>query len=437
MERPDTTLSKNLSPPISERKSGIRYRVLAMCVALAFVTYLDRVCISITAPHIMRELALSPLQMSFVFSAFTTAYALFEIPTGWWGDRVGTRRVLTRIVVWWSCFTALTAAAWNFSSLLIIRFLFGVGEAGAWPNVARTFSRWFPTRERGTAQGIFFMGAHLGGGLTPIVVTFMLAHLPWRAVFVIFASTGFIWAAAWHWWFRDEPREHRGVNETEAAWIEQDRSGQTERPRTPILRAALQSPSVWFLCLMYFTQTYGFMFFITWLPTYLQREKALTGFALSLLSGAPLLFSAAGDLAGGMVTDSLTRRFNLRIGRCLTGGLSLAFASFFLVAGIFTGNGLAAGVLIALAAMSSNFLLGASWGASLDLAGAHAGAISAAMNTAGQVGGILSPIAYALLTRNSGSSITPLLVMAALYFFGALCWWFIHPERPLLLSGAN
>jgi MFS family permease len=144
-------------------RSRVRYAVLAFCCALAAVTYLDRVCISVTANGIMRDLGLSELQMSFVFSAFTFAYGLFEIPTGHWGDRIGTRRVLTRIVAWWSTFTILTAGVFNYVSLLVVRFLFGAGEAGAWPNAARTFSRWFPATERGTAQGIFFMGAHLAG----------------------------------------------------------------------------------------------------------------------------------------------------------------------------------------------------------------------------------------------------------------------------------
>src|SRR5215475_6369959 len=154
--------------------SRVRHRVVGLAVLLAAITYLDRVAISLTAKPMMRDLGLDTVQMSFVFSAFTLAYGLFEIPTGWWGDRIGTRRVLTRIVVWWSSFTIATAAAFNYGSLLIIRFLFGAGEAGAWPNAARTFSRWIPLTERGTAQGIFFMGAHLGGALTPFLVTSML-----------------------------------------------------------------------------------------------------------------------------------------------------------------------------------------------------------------------------------------------------------------------
>src|SRR5262245_2659500 len=145
-------------------RSRVRYRVLAFTVALAGITYLDRVCISQTAGDIRRDLGLSKEQMGLVFSAFTIAYAIFEMPTGAWGDRIGTRRLLTRIVVWWSSFTIATAAAFNYASLLLVRFLFGMGEAGAFPNVSKTFSRWFPAAERGTAQGIFFPRAPLPAG---------------------------------------------------------------------------------------------------------------------------------------------------------------------------------------------------------------------------------------------------------------------------------
>src|SRR4051812_23111035 len=151
----------------------VRFGVVAFAVSLASVTYLDRVCISILAPFIMRDLGLSTVQMSYVFSAFTLSYAIFEIPTAWWADRIGSRRVLTRIVLWWSAFTMATAAAFSYAMLLVVRFLFGIGEAGAWPNAARVFSRWVPTQERGRVQGIFFAGAHLAGGLTPAVVAYM------------------------------------------------------------------------------------------------------------------------------------------------------------------------------------------------------------------------------------------------------------------------
>src|SRR5215469_12422154 len=185
------------APPVSLATGRLRYRVVAFTVALAGITYLDRICIATVAPAIMRDLALSRRDMSYVFSAFAIAYASFEIPTAWWGQRIGTRRVLTRIVAWWSTFTIATGAVVSYHSLLAVRFLFGLGEAGAWPNVARTFSRWIPAGERGRAQGVFFAGAFLAGGITPSIVTLLEPRLGWRGVFFCVGSVGFVWAAAW------------------------------------------------------------------------------------------------------------------------------------------------------------------------------------------------------------------------------------------------
>src|SRR5438105_10925597 len=231
--------------------SRVRGRVVSLAVALAGVTYLDRVSISIRAPSIMRDLRLSGIQMGYVFSAFTFAYAIFEIPTAWWADRVGSRRVLTRIVVWWSGFTMLTAAATSYTAMLVVRFLFGAGEAGAWPNAARVFSRWIPLRERGRVQGVFFAGAHLAGGLTPAVVAWIALYLPWRLVFVMFGFVGLAWAVCWHWWFRDEPREHPSVNAAEADLIEETRG----LPPTPdhhgTFSEVFRIPSLLPLCLQY------------------------------------------------------------------------------------------------------------------------------------------------------------------------------------------
>ena len=398
-----------------------------MTVALAFLTYMDRVCISVTAPAIIRDLRLTTVQMGFVFSAFTAAYALFEIPTGWWADRIGSRRVLARIVVWWSAFTGLTGVAWNFPSLLALRALFGAGEAGAWPTVARALSRWFPERERGTAQGIFFMGAHLGGGVTPIVVAAIALRLGWRSTFPLLSVFGFIWAAVWFRWYRDEPRDHPTITTEELAWIE---GGRGTEAKGNLVKEAFRTPGVWFLCLMYLTQTYGFNLYVTWMPTYLQHEKQLHGVALGILSGLPLLLSVPADLFGGLLTDWLSGKFGLRFGRCSVGFGSLAAAGIFLFSGALAGGVLAA-VLIALAAASANFLLGASWGACADIGGNQAATVGAAMNTFGQIGGVLSPIAFAFLTRSSESWAAPLYVTAALYLAGAVCWYFVHPERPL------
>src|SRR5262250_3326102 len=199
----------------------VRGRVLAFAFLLAVVTYLDRTCISAAAPFIMDDLHLSFTQMSVVFSAFTLAYSLFEVPSGWLGDVRGPRRVLTRIVLWWSAFTMLTGAARGFASLVAIRFLFGAGEAGAFPNVARAFSHWFPARERGRANGVLFLGSRLGGLLSAPLALFIVARWGWRAGFVLFGSIGVVWAAAWYRWYRDHPEEHPAMTASELAWIRQ------------------------------------------------------------------------------------------------------------------------------------------------------------------------------------------------------------------------
>jgi MFS transporter, ACS family, glucarate transporter len=418
------------------RASRTRFMVLGFGVALAGVTYLDRVCISVTAKQIMEDLSLDPVQMSYVFSAFTLAYGMFEIPTGYWGDRIGTRRVLTRIVLWWSAFTALTAAAFSYPWLLATRFLFGVGEAGAWPNVARTFSRWFPSSERGTAQGIFFMGAHLMGGLTPLLVRFMLERLPWRAVFVIFGMAGVVWATAWYRWFRDEPSQHPRVNAAELAKIESGRRVES----APSLRWAdalplLRNRNVIGLCLSYFAQTYGFYFYITWLPTYLEKARGFTSLRLGALAGLPLMLSVVADLLGGIATDRASRRFGLRWGRAGVGVVSCLGAGLAMLAGARIEDGVSAAILIAIAAAFSNLMLGASWGSCIDIGGSRTGLVGGVMNTAGQVGGFLSPIILAQIVSRFSSWSAPLYLTGLLYSMGAVAWCMVDASRPIWPQG--
>ena len=424
---------KPLVAEVSCHSSSIRYKVLGLTVFLSMITYLDRVCISITAPKIIQDLSLTKFQMSLVFSAFTLAYGLFEIPTGWWGDRIGTRRVLTRIVVWWSVFTMATAAAFSYVSLLVIRFLFGVGEAGAWPNAARTFSRWFPSTERGTAQGIFFMGAHLGGALTPILVTAMLAHMHWRTTFTIFGSIGFVWAFSWYYWFRDEPEQHASVSQTELKHIQSERGPDLAHHLTGVpWKKLLLNRSMMALCFMYMTQSYGFYFFMTWLPTYLEKERGFSSLTLGLMTGLPMMMAILGDLLGGLTTDTLSKKYGLRVGRCGVGGISLFMAGVLMIAGTATSSATGSAVLFGLGAAAASFMLGAGWGAVIDMAGGHAGVAGACMNTAGQIGGVLSPIVLAWLLDRSGGWVVPLYLIGLVQVVGGASWSLVQPGRSVL-----
>ena len=421
----------NVNTTAALRLTRVRYKVLAMTMVLGAILYLDRVTISVTRPYVARDLNLSATQMGYVFSAFYFAYALFEIPTGWWADRMGTRRVLTRIVCWWSTFTMLTGVAFSFTSMVTVRFLFGAGEAGALPTVARTFSRWFPRQERGTAQGIFFMSMHLAGGLTPMLVTALLAYFNWRTLFALFGSIGFVWALAWHRWFRDAPAQHRGVSAAERELIESGLAADTSHALDPTeWKRLLWNRTVVCLCLMYFTQAFGGAFYVTWLPTYL-ATRGLTGMTAGLLAGLPLILSSAADLLGGVTTDRAVRRFGLRLGRITVGGGALAAAGVFTIAGAFTESPIAGAILIALGGGSSNFLLGAAWGTCVDIGGRQSGAVSAAMNTSGQVGAILSPILVAQVVSRFSQWSAPLYVTGVLFLLGSLCWVWVDPTKPV------
>jgi len=409
--------------------SRVRYRVVAAAVTLAGVTYLDRVCVGVLAPSIMSDLHISQIQMSFVFSAFTAAYAIFEMPTAWWADRVGSRRVLTRIVMWWSVFTMLTAAASSYVMMLVVRFLFGVGEAGAWPNAARVFSRWIPLRERGRVQGVFFAGAHLAGGLTPALVAWIALYLPWRLVFVMFGFVGLAWAAFWYGWFRDEPREHPAVNSAEAELIETTRGLPPGDVARGTWSEVFRTPSLLPLCLQYVANSYGYYFFITWLPTYLAKARGMSSAELAIFSGLPLTLSAIADVSGGFTTDALCRRLGLRAGMRSIGVVSYLLAAAAMIGGTLASNPRVGGTLIALGGAFSMFTLAPSWSTAIGLGGRNTALLSSVMNTSGQVGAFFSPIVLALLVDHFGDWSLPLHVLSGLYLMAAICWIVIKPER--------
>ena len=425
-----TPTSANAAPP-----TRVRYQVVGMAVLLGMVTYLDRVCISKLAPDLMHDLSMDKVQMGYVFSVFALSYALFALPAARWADRMGTRFLLAAIVVWWSAFTIGTAAAWGFGSLLVIRFLFGAGEAGAWPCIAQTFSRWIPRKERGTIQGIFFAGAHLSGGVTPLLVVWMLGFMSWRAIFVVFGLVGFVWAAAWYAWFRNTPAEQGQANPAELAIITagQEQKTAAEADRLVSWMDLLKNSNMWALCLMYFPNSFAFYFCITWLPTYLKERHSFDANQLGFLAGLPLILSVFGDLLGGVVTDRVTARFGLRAGRCVVGAVAYLIAGAGLLAVPFCSSSILAAILIAVAVAAVMCTLAASWGTCIDIGGNSAGVVSAAMNTAGQVGSLLCPliVAYTLKWFNSNWNIV-LYLMGVLFLMGMVCWFLIDPHKTVL-----
>src|SRR5262245_46984945 len=249
-ESPTTLEFREERPAVirEERPTFVRYGVLLFLCTLALLLYIDRICIGQAETSIREELGFDKKQMGWVFSAFMLAYCIFEVPTGHWGDRFGSRGVIARIVVWWSIFTALTGAAFGFYSLVAIRFLFGAGEAGAFPNAARVVTRWFPIGERGFSRGAITTTSMLGGAIAPPLAAALIGAVGWRATFAIFGLLGLVWAAAFYYWFRDDPAEHavRDSRQRELATPSHSRSGTHSHDAIPWSRV-LSNPNVWLL----------------------------------------------------------------------------------------------------------------------------------------------------------------------------------------------
>jgi MFS family permease len=406
--------------------------MLGFTLAAMAIAYLDRVCISTAAPSVKADLGLSDAQMGYVFSAFTLAYALFEVPSGWLADRFGARWMLTRIVIWWSAMTAATGAATGFLSLVALRWLFGMGEAGVLPSMARAYSRWLPLAERGRAFGLTIMAAALGGAATQPLVVALLERSSWRVAFPIFGSVGLVWAAAWFVWFRDDPREHRGVNAAELARIGSPPA--SAHPAVP-WGALLRSRGMLALCAMYFGAIYGWYFYLTWLPTYLLRARGFEIRAIGWLAALPLLSIAAGSLLGGALGDFLARRFGLRAGLRAPGLVGLPLAALAIAAAVTTQDPRTAAFCLAGAAGLAALGVAPAWAVCLAVGGRHAGVVSGAMNTFGNLGGVASPVVVGWCLEAWGSWETPLWTVAALYLAAAVCWLGIDPERPVEVGG--
>ena len=285
-----------------------RYVVTAFAVTLAVITYIDRVGISVALPLIRDELGLSPIQMGWALAAFAWAYALFEIPGGWLGDQIGPRRVLMRIVIWWSFFTAATGWVWNASSLIVTRALFGAGEAGAFPNLTRVLTTWLPVKERERAQAILWLATRVSGAFTPLLVAMLISAISWRRTFEIFGVIGVIWAILFYRWFRDDPASTRAS--TRPSWRCCRRATDTAIAHAGVPWGVIFSNRhVWLLSIQYMCLAYGWWFYINWLPTYL-REARGTSFKMgALLAGLPLLLGGVGCLVSAFVVPRLTKRF--------------------------------------------------------------------------------------------------------------------------------
>lgn len=408
---------------------SIRYRgiVLAFLVALSVVTFMDRLAIAVAGPRIQSELGLTPQQWGWVLGAFVLAYGLFEIPTGAMGDRSGQRRVLARIVVWWSSFTILTGFASSFVPLLVTRFLFGAGEAGAYPNMAGVVAKWFPREERARAQGYIWGASRAGGAIAPLLVVPIQMHFGWRASFWIFGAIGIIWCAVWLWWFRDRPEEKPGISEQELQQIGWTAPVSRQIP----WRLLWSSRQMWIIVAMYGCYAWGSWFYFSWLHTWLVRGRGFTESEMGVFSALPFLVGAASNVVGGYASDAFVRRLGPRRGRTIVGVTCLSAAAFLLIATAMSDSKVVALALLTAGFGVMDLMLPSAWAICLDTGGEYAGAVTGAMNSAGQFGGFLCTVLFGYLVQSYGNYNAPLLVIAAMLLVSAFLFSRIDATHPL------
>jgi MFS family permease len=446
------------------RPTGIRYSVLFLLCLLAMITYLDRAMYGSARDDMMDAVHAPRDDFYIILTIFQVAYALFEIPTGWMGDTFGPRKTLLRIVLWWSFFVALTGFAGymvpglevvliTFSVLAAMQFLFGMGEAGAFPNISKAVYNWFPNTERGFAQGAVWLSARFMGGLTPFVWVLLVTvlGLSWRQALWLFAGSACAWCAVFAWWFRSRPEEHSSVNAAEREMINAGKSAHLAHAGVPWGKI-FGSRNVWALCLMYTVTNFNWYFLMYYLPKTLKEQFPQWNtndggkLMLALLAGAPLLVGMAGCLLGGLLTDWYIRRTGDRKwGRRTFGMLGYGLAGVcYATAAFSTGDlWLFAGCLI-MVGFTNDLMMAPSWATAQDIGRRYSAIVSGTMNMVGNLGAALGNFTTGRILKNHPRTVDAngvsddsgyiycFTLFALVYGLGVLAWLFIDPTKPVV-----
>jgi sugar phosphate permease len=430
-----------MAEPAPTQPSRGRWYILFLISVMYLITYLDRVNISTAAPQISKEFGFDNVTMGFIFSAFVWAYALFQVPGGWLSDRFGARTVLGTIVAYWSVMTAATGLAFSATSFIVLRFLFGVGEAGAFPGATRAMQLWYPRSERGFVQGITHSASRAGAAIAPPLVLLIMINLGWRWAFLICGLVGLVWSLWWSLSYRNVPEEHAMVNRAELETIRgRGPNGEINPPpvaeRTEVpWGTLLRSPNMWAIMLAYFTYVYCLWIFLTWLTKYLIDVRHFTLLKGGLLASLPLWAGVVGDTVGGLATDWLLRRTgNVKLARSGVAITGLLGCAVFIVPAALTEDPYVAVACLTASMFFLECTIGPSWAVPMDTGGKYSGTVSGMMNMAGNFGGAISPIVFGYLAYGDKWQ-APFIVAACLLVVGAAIWAFwIDPTKAILKS---
>lgn len=418
-----------------------RYWLVFLLFLHTVNTYMDRVCISAAKDSMQSDITgLDDQMMGYVFGIFAIGYALFQIPAGWFSDRAGPRHALTIVVIVWSLFTALTGAVWTAISLLVVRFLFGVGEAGAYPGATRALYSWLPAKERGLGQGIFHSGARIGAAVSLILMPWLIELIGWRWTFVLNAILGLVWGGVWWIWYRNEPGEHAAVNDAEADLIQRGISEERVPTSAVPYIQIVTSANVLLAMFQYAASNITFFISITWLQPYIRETW---GDEFAWVASLPLLGGAVALWLSGWLVTTLHRRGLPVASRRIPAMIGYALGAIGLL--LCTQMVAAATVwpfiaCFALATFGVEMTLSPSWAFCMDIGGARSGAVSAAMNMVGNMGAAVSAVAFPwfvasvtipFFAESTGTASSFFVFAAAMNTLAVVAWLFMNPQREL------
>jgi len=444
-------LQRDIRIQSSGASTRVRVAVMGFLCALSFLTYYDRQCIVRAQESIQESLVIDDEQMGLVFGAFWLAYALFEIPGGWMGDRMGARFTITRIVIAWSLFTALTGAATGFYSLLLCRFLFGMGEAGAYPNMARIQSRWLPVAERARAGGVLWLSARWGAAFAPLIFGALtrgvssaqasidasstlawFSSVPaWRIAFVVSGALGVVWCLAFYPWFRDDPAQKKTVSAVELSHIEAGRNAiePDHRVEAEIWARLFSSPSLWAVAVYYFCGSIGWSFFVSWMPRYMKDVQGVTFENSEWSSALPLFCGGIACLVGGVLSDRFVKRSGRRrLGRAIFPVTGCLVAAAAMLAIPYADTARTATILMCVASFAFDFGQAANWASVVDIGGRNAGIAMGFINMVGCLGNAVQPYVGAKVFHAFGWDAL-FGVYAVAFLLAMSTWTIIDPTR--------
>jgi sugar phosphate permease len=419
-----------MSSAASSRPTRVRHIILALTVAAYFITYLDRVLLSNALPVIQKQFGFTLVTLGLIQSCYQWAYALFQIPGGWFGDRAGPRIAMASVVVWWSIFTFITGFSFSVTMLMVCLALIGFGEAGAFPIANRALSRWMLPGERGIAQGATHAGSRLAGALTPFLVATLIATYSWHAPFFLFGLIGIVWAAIWFWYYRDVPSEHSGVNTGEREKIVAALGHAKGRPPIP-WKMILSSGQMWTVAGMYFCYGYALNMFIAYYPKYLDAARGYSLKEMGFFASLPLAAGVIGDICGGLFSDMIIHR----TGRIKFARQSVAIVGFLIAAvccplAVLEPDRYLSALLFGFTVFGLELVVGNAWAVTLDIGGNFAGSCSAVMNTAGNIGGALMATVTVFIVNAWGWN-SAFYAVSALSLLGAALFSQIDAGRKL------